>query len=574
MNRSLFIILVLLLGNDLSAQNAPVTTAATVSTAIPGQTVYVPVTVSVFSNIASVNLYIDYDYSSVHYLSCTKNPALGGSFSAGDMDLGNNVHRIIIGWYNMTPVTLAPGSWIFQYSFSYIGGSSALTWFDNGPACKYTDGEGNTLNDIPTSTYYINGRICGMMPAPGTISGPAAVCQGDQNVLYSIDTIPGVTGYQWVVPNGAAIVSGNNSPEILVSFSDSASSGNVSVFPVNECGNGLLASLPVNAGAMPHANAGADTSVLYGTCATFHASGCSGNGCSYHWEPAGSFLDPDVQDPQTFSLYNTTIFTVTVTAPGAPCFDSDEVIAEVYGGPLTANPQVLPGIICETDSARLFANPGGGSGFYTYSWTCSPPGTPPWSSSEANPGISPVVTTTYNLVVSDGINHAYGTVDLTVTPKPPVPFIHMENNLLVSDACCGNQWYLDNVAIPGANGPDYLPENNGSYFVIVTLDGCMSDSSNLYQVVITQTTHPMASKLQIIPNPAKDFFILRCSGINLKKINIAFFSSDGVLVKELVTTLADDPDVHLIDVRDLPAGMYFINIKTDDQNLIQKLVII
>jgi ubiquitin len=66
------------------------------------------------------------------------------------------------------------------------------------------------------------------------VSGPATVCSGTKNVVYS--TTPGMTSYLWTVPSGASIVSGANTSSISVDFSSSASSGNVKVSGTTECG--------------------------------------------------------------------------------------------------------------------------------------------------------------------------------------------------------------------------------------------------------------------------------------------------------------------------------------------------
>ena len=54
-----------------------------------------------------------------------------------------------------------------------------------------------------------------------------------------------------------------------------------------------------------------------------------------------------------------------------------------------ASPTALPDVICAGDTATLFANASGGSGNYTYSWTCFPPGDTIWSSNIENPVVFP-----------------------------------------------------------------------------------------------------------------------------------------------------------------------------------------
>jgi hypothetical protein len=74
--------------------------------------------------------------------------------------------------------------------------------------------------------------------AAGEISGPATVTQGDSDVPYSIAAIPDATGYSWTLPAGASITTGANTNSITVTFSESATSGMITVYATNDCGNG------------------------------------------------------------------------------------------------------------------------------------------------------------------------------------------------------------------------------------------------------------------------------------------------------------------------------------------------
>ena len=89
------------------------------------------------------------------------------------------------------------------------------------------------------------------LPDPaGTITGTSPVCQGATGVIYSVSTIANATGYVWTVPPGATIVGGNNTKQITVNFSLTATSGTVTVYGTNSCGNGAV-SPPFNVTVNP-----------------------------------------------------------------------------------------------------------------------------------------------------------------------------------------------------------------------------------------------------------------------------------------------------------------------------------
>ncbi|MBK7212801.1 MAG: T9SS type A sorting domain-containing protein [Bacteroidales bacterium] len=399
------------------AQNAPVTTINSVLSAVPGQPVQVPVSVTGFSNIGSFTLTMDYDYTRLQYVSGALNPLVVGNLSIGDNDMGNGVHRLVIGWFGGCS-GIPDNAALVTYTFNYSGGNTNLQWFEIGPSCEYSDLNANVLTDSPIATYYINGMVCSALPTPGPISGPSSLCQGVALTSYSITPLSGISSYNWTVPPGATIVSGFNSNTIEVEYQPTSSSGNVTVCGIGECGNGPLSILPVTVNSLPVANAGNDTTIGYGTSTQLHAlSGGSGS-FSYHWTPAELLVNPNVQNPVTIQLLSTELFHLTVTNTASNCQSTDEIIVNISGGPLSVNPVALPDLICQGQSSQLYANPSGGSGIYNYVWTCFPVGTPAWSSTQQNPVVDPDTTTQYLLSVFDGFNAVNGTATITVDPLP------------------------------------------------------------------------------------------------------------------------------------------------------------
>jgi gliding motility-associated-like protein len=69
---------------------------------------------------------------------------------------------------------------------------------------------------------------------PAVVTGPTSVCSGATNVVYSTTTVSGAIYYQWTVPAGATIVSGQGDTSIIVNFG-TASTGAVSVLTYNGC---------------------------------------------------------------------------------------------------------------------------------------------------------------------------------------------------------------------------------------------------------------------------------------------------------------------------------------------------
>lgn len=77
--------------------------------------------------------------------------------------------------------------------------------------------------------------VQGYPDIPETPQGPAIVpCASAQ--YYSIDPVSGADAYNWSVPTGATILSGQGTNTILVSFFNFSGSGDICVDAVNSCG--------------------------------------------------------------------------------------------------------------------------------------------------------------------------------------------------------------------------------------------------------------------------------------------------------------------------------------------------
>ncbi len=105
-------------------------------------------------------------------------------------------------------------------------------------SCIITDAYGNSCRDSVKVTIS-NGTAPAM---PGSISGLTDVCAqiGSSTVsapvTYTIRRVTNASSYQWTLPIGVTLVSGQGDTSITVTFSSSFSSGNLTVRAANRCG--------------------------------------------------------------------------------------------------------------------------------------------------------------------------------------------------------------------------------------------------------------------------------------------------------------------------------------------------
>jgi hypothetical protein len=177
---------------DLQSQNAPVTTAGFVTTAVPGDpSVPIPITVAGFTGIGQFTLTIKFDTTRLHYVSSTTNPSLPGmTVTYTSPASGFTQAKLIFAWTGASNISLDDGSSLANLTFSYINGTGILSWaYILGSVCqykRYVSGVLTVLNDSPKYQFYKNGGISNrsapitfapalMSPVPGDLPVPITV---------------------------------------------------------------------------------------------------------------------------------------------------------------------------------------------------------------------------------------------------------------------------------------------------------------------------------------------------------------------------------------------------------------
>jgi hypothetical protein len=129
----------------------------------------------------------------------------------------------------------------------------------------------NTCGDGPSSPPF-NVTVTALPNPAGTITGPASVCIGATGDVYTVPPITGATTYAWTVPTGFITTGGSNTNSITVTISNSAVSGNITVYGSNSCGNGTVSpNFAVTVNPVPPAP------VVTNTGTTLHSSAPTGN---------------------------------------------------------------------------------------------------------------------------------------------------------------------------------------------------------------------------------------------------------------------------------------------------------
>jgi len=155
------------------------------------------------------------------------------------------------------------GTNTFTFSISSVTGATSYTW--TAPAgLSIVSNSGTSIGIKNANSAFTTSGIlsvkannsCGSSAArnltlfavaqdPGTITGSTSVAAKAGNVKYNVTNRSGIT-FNWSVPTGATITSGQGTNVIRVKFG--TTSGNVSVFLSNTCGQTATSSLAVTVG--------------------------------------------------------------------------------------------------------------------------------------------------------------------------------------------------------------------------------------------------------------------------------------------------------------------------------------
>ncbi|MEP6796485.1 MAG: T9SS type A sorting domain-containing protein [Saprospiraceae bacterium] len=325
------------------------------------------------------------------------------------------------------------------------------------------------------NTIYSNTSIVNVNPTPdaaGPIAGDTTVCQGQQDIVYTVDPIADAGIYIWTLPAG---ITGTSSTEsITLDIGIGTQGGTISVFGRNSVCDGASSSFDIS--VSPRPSKPLIGSISQPTCA---------------------------------------IATGQVTLNNLPSSGEWTV---------TSIPDGVTLIGTGTSAIIGSLEPGNHSFTITNQSGC------------------------VSAVSSTIVIHAH-------TFMPPAPVVTVNGDLLHSDAPVGNQWYDENGVIAGETSPDFIAPQTGEYYTIVTLNGCMSDTSNIIYIDFTAVDPVDAGKnLNVYPNPVKDELMIEIPG-NREVVQFDILNSVGQVIHK-----GHVLEIILVKMSKFAPGVYVVKI--------------
>lgn len=149
---------------------------------------------------------------------------------------------------------------------------------------------------------------------------------------------------------------------------------------------------------------------------------------------------------------------------------------------------------------------------------------------------------------------------ITVFPTPPIPTIIQDGNVLTCSGADSYQWQFNAVNIPGATNQSYIVTQDGLYTVVIgDQNGCVNSQSIEY----TGTDDVSNERdILIFPNPVIDNLTITIPSLNLTgDIEISLRDISGRIAVQYTARPANS---FLINLSLLPAGVYILNLKSDN----------
>lgn len=163
----------------------------------------------------------------------------------------------------------------------------------------------------------------------------------------------------------------------------------------------------------------------------------------------------------------------------------------------------------------------------------------------------------------NGFESPRAQITVHVNAIPPTPVISQNVNTLISDATTGNQWFDDNGPISGAVSQFYIVTANGNYFVVVSSNGCYSDTSNVISITGVGINENEMT-FSIYPNPATGRISL--NGIEPGGM-IRLYDVAGKQLLEL------ENKNNSLDLSGISSGCYILEIHHANEVLRSRLVV-
>ncbi len=417
-----------------------------------------------------------------------------------------------------------------SYNITGVTGAQSFSWTVPSNT-TITTGQGTTAININT-TSITNGNIClvatnncgsnnSCIPfsaqasspgTPGSVNGPIRLCQGDV-ATFSVLPVARAYSYNWSLPSGMTITNGQGTNSINVSIHSTFSGGTLSVIASNGCGNGLprTRTLSLNTPGTPSAISGNG----FGVCSSIQPySATAVAGMSYSWVlPSGATITGNANSNAVNISFDPAFNSGTIAVQAA----NNCGVSSLRNKTIRSYPQIAGSIsgltnVCTSQTGVAYsiaAIPYASS----YIWTVPSGGT---------------------------IASGQGTTSVTVN----------------FGMTTGNR----NVSVRGHNDCG----NGSARTLSVTISSCPKLSNDEF---INE------NDLNLYPNPADNYveILFKSDKSDHTYLTLTDIIGKKVYSQNIITH--EGRNSYVINLKDVPSGIYLLSFKNNSINITKRLVI-
>ena len=486
---------------------------------------------------------------------------------------------------NVRPFTT--GQAITGATYFCSGGTDVLTANPAGFTYHWSDNStGSTITVSSAGAYSltVSNGACSATAAPfvvtesfapatpGALSVADTVCAGIANIIISVPNDTTASVYNWALPSGWQITSGNNTHAITVV--SGTVGGNISVTAQNGCGTSApvqksVVVVPSNLG-LPGAITG-DTIACQGQSVQYLVAAVSGAN-SYFWSyPQGWILNSTNTGDTLLLTVGSNSGNITVE-PVNGCGQGYSSSLHVISKTIPAAGNIIGAdTICINATSPLSYTLAGSTGADSVFWTA--------------PNSWNIISGqgTANLIVND--NHVSGIINATAknvcgttnaaplavqVVDTPTAVIMQSHDTLTATAGVSYQWYLNGNIIAGANAQNYIATQNGNYMVtIANAANCSGSSAALNFVAVGIADITAENAITVFPNPSNNGHFQLTVTAQWIGGHVSVFDALG---RQVWQSRIAEMNAQM-DITNLSKGVYFATFELNGTMVNKKLVI-
>ena len=192
--------------------------------------------------------------------------------------------------------------------------------------------------------------------------------------------------------------------------------------------------------------------------------------------------------------------------------------------------------------------------------------------------VTPVLTSsqTYYVVAGSDCPSLAQSVDATIYDLPavdlgPDSLFYQSGQTVALDAGAGFTNYLWSTS----ETTQVISVTNSNFYEVTVTDsnGCTGNDIIYVDFYIGVEESELSSSLLVYPNPTHDKFVLKLIKPSVKKVSVKIVSSDGRLINNIVLNSASGIYRHEFSMQGYSAGIYFVELQSEKQKAIVKLIV-